>query len=168
MPNTKQGFTLIELMITLAILAIVITMAVPAMGKLIATNRQQALLAQVYDAIQRARSTAVLHRQTIVLCGTTDATTCSSDWAAGWLTRTEATGEILNITLLPAADELRWNGFGDKRIRFHGNGTSPLSTGRFYQCHDQRIAWQLILSRQGRLRLGTAADDASKASLCSS
>ena len=167
MPNRDQGFTLIELLITLSILAIITSMAVPAMADLIARSRQQALLNQVQDTIQKARVKAVLQRQTIVLCGTSDTTSCISDWRNGWLTQTEKTEQILAVTQLPAAvTQLRWSGFGDQRIRFYDNGTSPWSNGRFYQCYKQRIAWQLILSRQGRLRQGTAADNASKASLC--
>ncbi|WP_415845603.1 GspH/FimT family pseudopilin [Stutzerimonas zhaodongensis] len=167
MPDKDQGFTLIELLITLSTIAIIISMAVPAMADLIARSRQQALLTQVQETIQKARAEAVLQRQTIVLCGTSDTTNCIRDWRNGWLTQAETTGQILAITQLPAADQLRWSGFGDQRIRFYENGTSPWSNGRFYQCYKQRIAWQLILSRQGRLRQGTVADNASKASLCS-
>lgn len=168
MPNRDQGFTLIELLITLSILTVVISMAVPAMADLIARSRQQALLTQIQNTIQKARAKAVLHRQTILICGTNDTTNCISDWRNGWLTQTETTGQVLDVTQLPTADELRWSGFGDQRIRFYDNGTSPWSNGRFYQCYKQRVAWQLILSRQGRLRQGTAADNASKASLCTS
>ena len=164
----NQGFTLIELMVALSILTIAISIAAPAMAELIARNQQRALLTQVQDAVQKARAKAVLHRQTTVLCGTRDTTSCISDWRNGWLTQAETTGQVLAVTQLPAADELRWSGFGDQRIRFYENGTTPWSNGRFYQCYKQRIAWQLILSRQGRLRQGTAADNASKASLCAS
>jgi len=166
MANRNQGFTLIELLITLSILTIAISIAVPAMADFIARNRQQVLLNQVQDAIQKARIKAVLHRQTIVLCGTADTASCSGSWANGWMTRTETPDKVLDVTQLASANELRWSGFGDQRIRFYENGTSPWSNGRFYQCYKQRIAWQLILSRQGRLRQGTAADNASKASLC--
>jgi len=167
MPNKDQGFTLVGLLITISLIAIISSMAMPALADLIAYNRQQALLTKVQDAIQKARSKAVLHRQTVVLCGSSDATSCSSDWSKGWLTLVETTQEVLDVTQLPTTDELRWSGFGNRRIRFYANGTSPLSNGRFYQCYKQRIAWQLILSRQGRLRQGSKAEDTSKISLCS-
>lgn len=167
MPNKDQGFTLVELLITISLIAVISSMAMPALADLIAYNRQQALLTKVQDAIQKARSKAVLHRQTVVLCGSSDATSCSSDWSKGWLTLVETTQEVLDVTQLPTTDELRWSGFGNRRIRFYANGTSPLSNGRFYQCYKQRIAWQLILSRQGRLRQGSKAEDTSKISLCS-
>lgn len=160
-----RGFTLIELMISLSLMTIVITMAVPAISDLIARNRQNALLGQVQTALQNARATAVLQRKSVVLCGSSDASTCTSSWANGWLTKTSATDEVLTVTQLPHADELRWSGFGQS-IRFHDNGTNPASNGRFYQCHKEKIAWQLILNRQGRLRIGTPAENASKVELC--
>lgn len=167
MPNKDQGFTLVELLITVSLLAIIYSIAVPALGNLIAYNRQQALLMQVQAAVQKARAKAVIQRRMIVLCGISDAVTCSLDWSRGWLTVAEGTQEILNVTEISLADELRWSGFGDQRVLFIENGTTR-NNGRFYQCYKQRIAWQLILNRQGRLKLGTAADNASKASLCSS
>lgn len=167
MTDQDQGFTLVELLITVSLIAIISSIAVPALGNLIAYNRQQALLTQVQDAVQKARTKAVMHRQTIVLCGTNDGATCTRDWGSGWLTLAEGTEEILDVTQLAPANELRWSGFGNQRVRFIENGTSR-NNGRFYQCYKHRIAWQLILSRQGRLKLGTAADNASKASLCSS
>ncbi len=166
MMSRNQGFTLIELMITLSILTIAISLAVPAMADLVARNQQQALRMQVQDTLQKARARAVLQRQTVVLCGSEDTLSCSGNWANGWITQEEASQQTLHVIQLATADKLRWSGFGDQRIRFYDNGTSPWSNGRFYQCYKQRIAWQLILSRQGRLRQGTAADNASKASLC--
>src|SRR5690606_4957613 len=165
MPNKDQGFTLVELLITISLIAIISSMAMPALADLIAYNRQQALLTQVQDAIQKARSKAVLHRQTVVLCGSSDATSCSSDWSKGSLTLLEENQEVLDVTQLPTTDELCWSGFCNRRIHIYDNGTSPLSKGRYNQCHNQVVAWQLILSRQGRLKQGTSADNASRASL---
>lgn len=166
MMNRNQGFTLIELIITLSILTIAISMAVPAMVDLVARNQQQALRMQVQDTLQKARVRAVLYRQPVVLCGSEDTLSCSGNWTNGWIAQEEASQQILHVIQLATADELRWIGFGDQQIRFYENGTSPWSNGRFYQCYKQRIAWQLILSRQGRLRQGTAEENESKAALC--
>ncbi len=166
MSNRNQGFTLVELVIVVSILTVTSSIAVLAITDLIERSRQQVLLTQIQDTIQHARAKAVLNHQTVVVCGTRDMKTCTSDWRNGWLAKKEATGQILALTLLPSAKELRWIGFGDQKIRFYENGTSPWSNGRFYQCYKRRIAWQLILSRQGRLRQGSAEENASKASLC--
>ncbi|ESQ98510.1 hypothetical protein F753_15770 [Stutzerimonas chloritidismutans AW-1] len=164
MANRNQGFTLIELISTLAIVAIVLSIAVPAFSELIERNRQEALMHQVQNVLHNARARAVMQRRTIEICGSDDGQTCSASWADGWLVRT-SNGQILQLTQLPTPDALRWQGFGQS-ISFHDNGTSPTGNGRFYQCHKSRIAWQLILSRQGRLRQGTPTENVSKASLC--
>lgn len=164
-PNRLNGFTLVELLVVLLLLAILGSLAMPAFAELIARNRQQALLNQVQGILQHARTQAILQRRTIEVCGSADAQTCSANWASGWLTRTLSSEQILHITQLPNHDALRWSGF-TQSIRFHSNGTSPTGNGRFYQCHKQGVAWQLILNRQGRLRIGTAEENTSKASLC--
>ncbi|MCW8161173.1 MULTISPECIES: GspH/FimT family pseudopilin [Pseudomonadaceae] len=164
MANRNQGFTLIELISTLAILAIVASIAVPALTELIERNRQQALMHEIQNVLHNARAQAVMQRRTIEVCGSRDGQDCSTSWADGWLVRT-ASGQLLQLTQLPTRDALRWNGFGQS-IRFHDNGTSPTGNGRFYQCHKGQLAWQLVLSRQGRLRQGTPTENVSKASLC--
>ncbi len=164
MMNRDQGFTLIELMITLALLAIVANIAVPALDDLITRNRQQALMEQVASVLNNARAEAILQRRTIEVCGSNDGKTCSANWANGWLVRT-SDDRVLQLTQLPSHDALRWKGF-QHSIRFRGNGSTPTGNGRFYQCHKQEVAWQLVLNRQGRLKQSTAADNASSASLC--
>ncbi|MBE7929126.1 GspH/FimT family pseudopilin [Pseudomonas saudiphocaensis] len=165
MMNRNQGFTLVELMITLAVLAIFANIAVPAFDGLITRNRQQALMEQVAAVLNNARAEAILQRRTIEVCGSSDGKTCSASWANGWLVRVPD-GRVMQLTQLPSHDALRWSGF-QQSIRFHNNGSSPISNGRFYQCHKQKVAWQLVLNRQGRLRQGTPAENAEKASLCS-
>jgi type IV fimbrial biogenesis protein FimT len=164
MPNRNQGFTLIELLITLSIVVIAIALAVPAMADFVARNRQQALMHEVQNALHNVRAQAIMQSRTIEICGSSDGQDCSASWGDGWLVRT-LSGKILRLTQLASHDDLRWQGFGQS-IRFHGNGTSPTGNGRFYQCHKSQVAWQLILSRQGRLRQGTATENANKSSLC--
>ncbi|WP_079203207.1 GspH/FimT family pseudopilin [Pseudomonas sp. CC6-YY-74] len=164
--NRPQGFTLIELLTTLALIAIASSMAVPAFAELIASNRQQTLRDHVQHAIQNARVTAIMQRKAVELCGSSDTRTCNANWANGWLTQVMATQNVLSVVQLPTPGELRWSGFS-KSIRFHANGTTAASNGRFYQCHKQKLAWQLILNRQGRLRVGSPAENSAEAARCS-
>ncbi len=163
MSNRNQGFTLIELIVTLTILGIAVAIAVAAFGEVIDRNRQEALKDEIENALYTARTQAILQRRTIEICGSGNGKSCSSSWTDGWLIRAPS-GQILKHTQLPA-HTLRWRGFSPY-VRFRGNGTSPTSNGRFFQCYKQQIAWQLILNRQGRVRAGSPAENASNANLC--
>lgn len=166
MPNRNQGFTLVELLITLTLLILTANIALPAFKGFIDHNRQQALMEQVDFVLNSARAEAVMRRRAIEVCGSSDGQICSSNWADGWLVRT-SDGQILQTARLPTHDKLRWSGFQNS-IRFRDNGSSPTGNGRFYQCLDEQIAWQLILNRQGRLRRSTQAENTSSTERCSS
>lgn len=164
MTYQDQGFTLVELLITVALLAILANIAIPAFEGLVNRNRQQALLEQAESILNNARADAVLKRRTVEICGSSDGQTCSANWASGWLVQT-LDDQVLQITQLTDQNDLRWEGF-KRSIRFRDNGSSPTGNGRFYQCDDEKVAWQLILNRQGRLRRGTPSENTAKADLC--
>lgn len=164
MANRSQGFTLIDFVVTLSILSIVAAIAIPALGNMIKKSRQEALKDEVESTLHNARTQAVLRRHTIEICGSGDGETCSANWADGWLVRTTA-GQILQLTQLPHHSELSWTGFNES-IRFRDNGASPASNGRFYQCHGGQVAWQVVVSRQGRIRQASETENAAQADLC--
>lgn len=164
MANRSQGFTLIDLVVTLSILSIVVAIAIPALGNMIEKSRQEALKDEVESTLHNARTQAVLRRHTIEICGSGDGETCSANWADGWLVRT-TTGQTLQLTQLPHQAELSWIGFSES-IRFRDNGAAPASNGRFYQCHGKQVAWQVVVSRQGRIRQASEAENTAQASLC--
>lgn len=76
-----QGFTLVELMITVAVLAIVVTLAAPSFSDLINRNRLTASANEIVGALQTARMEAVRRNTSVVLCPSTDGASCSgTDW----------------------------------------------------------------------------------------
>ncbi len=165
---SKQGaFTLVEMLIVLALLAIFAQIALPAYQELIEANQQQALQEQITRAVQNARTHAVTHRVQVELCGSRDGIVCDNDWSQGWLLREVKPSPPLHITRLDSSKKrLQWSGFQHK-IQFHRNGNSPTGNGRFYSCHKQRISWQLVLNRQGRLRVASSSENERESARCS-
>lgn len=68
-----QGFTLIELMVIVALLGIFAAIAVPSFTQFINNNRTQTANNEVLALLQYARSTAVAQRTTISVCPDDDA-----------------------------------------------------------------------------------------------
>ena len=87
------GFTLVETMVALAVVAIVTFMAVPSFRDYAIRTALRAQVSDLAGAIRLARSEAVKRGRTVILCRTADALAdnpaCASgsDWAGGWVIR---------------------------------------------------------------------------------
>ena len=70
MQQTKknQGFTLIELMVTVAIMAIIATMAAPSFNNLLIKQNLKTTAYNMRDTLKEARSRAMLNRNETVVC----------------------------------------------------------------------------------------------------
>lgn len=80
------GFTIIELMITVVVLGIALTFAVPSMQQFIMNNRMTSQLNLMSSNLAMARSEAIKQNMPVLLCPSGGGTTCSeSSWENGWL-----------------------------------------------------------------------------------
>jgi type IV fimbrial biogenesis protein FimT len=85
------GFTLVELMITLAVAAIVLTLAIPSFTSMINTNRLAAMSNDIAGSMQLGRMESVRLGVRVVACPSTDGSTCSvANPMAGWILFTDA------------------------------------------------------------------------------
>lgn len=81
------GFTIVEAMVTVAILGILIAIAVPSMTALIASNSLSSSANETLSAMMLARQEALRTARQVVVCKSSDSSSCSagSSWADGWI-----------------------------------------------------------------------------------
>jgi len=93
----RTGFTVIELIVTMAVASVLLAVAVPSFNQMIVSGRLTAQSNDMLAAINLARSEAIKRNASVTLCrAAANATTCST--AAGvwqnWIIRTNA-GTVL-------------------------------------------------------------------------
>jgi len=129
--RTSHGFTLIELMVTLGVLAVVIGIGIPLFTGMTNGNRLTGAANEMVAAFQIARSEALRSNARTVLCQSADSVTCSSasPWR-GWIVFTDANGnnlpdaaEIHRVGTIEIPLEVRTSGnILNSRITFRGDG----------------------------------------------
>lgn len=80
----EAGFTLIELMVAIAVLAITLAMAVPSFTGLINGNRLVAQSNELVASLQLARSEAIRRNARVALCASDDGSSCSGTSSGDW------------------------------------------------------------------------------------
>ncbi|MDO8343969.1 MAG: GspH/FimT family pseudopilin [Cellvibrio sp.] len=81
----SKGFTLVELMVTLGVAAIALSIAVPSFQTQILNNRSIALGEDFASAVNYARSEAVKRAGRVSLCASKNGTACDGVWTDGFM-----------------------------------------------------------------------------------
>lgn len=83
----QSGFTIIELMVAITVLAVLLGIGVPSFQATIQGNRISTTTNDLVAALQYARSEAIRRGVNVTLCSSGDQATCSGSWANGWIVR---------------------------------------------------------------------------------
>ncbi|WP_444929599.1 GspH/FimT family pseudopilin [Microbulbifer sp. SSSA002] len=87
-PAQRQaGFTLIEMMITLVVLAVLVSIAVPSFTDMMNNSRSVALAEDFAGALNYTRSEAVRRGDRVSICASSDGASCgaTNNWSQGWI-----------------------------------------------------------------------------------
>lgn len=79
------GFTVIELLITVLVASVLLTLAVPNFQQALETNRVATRTNELISTLQLARTQAVKRADTVSLCGSGGGQSCNGDWEGGWI-----------------------------------------------------------------------------------
>lgn len=82
-----RGFTLIELMVTVAILVIVIGVAAPGLSDVMLSSRLTSYANDFVASAQLARGEAIKRNTPVTLCASSDGLACATTggWEQGWI-----------------------------------------------------------------------------------
>lgn len=85
--HRASGLTLVELLVTLVILGILVTLAVPSFARLLREWQRDSATKAFTAHVQLARSEAIKTSRRVVMCSSSNGTACanSNDWSTGWL-----------------------------------------------------------------------------------
>lgn len=83
----EKGFTLIELIVVLALVSILVSLAGPSYQTVIVDSRISGAVNATQGLLSYARSEAIKAQDTVTVCGSEDSATCSgaASWTNGWI-----------------------------------------------------------------------------------
>ena len=104
-PARLGGFTLIELMITIAVLAVFLTLAAPSMRDLVIASQLRTTASDLYESVILARSEAIKRAANV------NVVPVSGNWQNGWTVQAGATvlqsrDATTNVTVTPKTLQL--------------------------------------------------------------
>lgn len=166
----QLGFTLIELMVTITVLAILLALSVPSFSQLVSNNRAASMTNDLQFSLKLARSESIKRGVAVALCpraavadGATNTAACSdtvADWQNGWVVINQAgclddaDCQVLHDTQIDATSHNV--SFTRDRVRFTPSGRMESNIGGTFEICDPRFdnsLRQIIISPSGRTRL---------------
>lgn len=136
----QAGVTMIEVMIVVAIAAILASIATPSFSDFINNTRLTSTMSQLSSDLNRARSEAIKRNSWVLVCARNTNTACGTNWGNGWLVCQDSyndgtdncdAGTAANPNPITVHQAINANftltGSADS-IRFNPNGTGTAGT----------------------------------------
>lgn len=168
MQHCAHGFTLTELLITLAIAGILAMLGAPAMGNLLARTRDTGAEVAIANTLRQARSAAVLRGIRVLMCPSRDGTHCTpdDDWQHGWIVAADRDHDGQpDADQPPIAVRQPLTGTtrvvttaGRQTLAFQPSGSAGGSNVTFTICHAGSATGKaVVVANSGRVRIADAA-----------
>lgn len=168
MNRTNHGFTLIELMLAVAVLSVLLSLGVPTMQDFAQRQRMVAAANDLVGHINVARIHAVTKREVTLLCPSEDGWRCAGHnrWDVGWIVfrdpdrngEPDSADDLLRVG--NPFDGLHVDSAGRTMIRYQPDGTAGGTNLTIKLCDPQRPdqSRAVIVSNPGRPRVDDLPD----------
>jgi type IV fimbrial biogenesis protein FimT len=104
--SNARGFTLLELMVTIGVAGVLLTLGVPSFVDVVRNNRAATNVNELVTAFSIARSESIRRGWNVSVCRSSDGATCGATWSDGWIvfrddaatdTAAPVVGEVLRV-----------------------------------------------------------------------
>jgi type IV fimbrial biogenesis protein FimT len=120
----QSGFTLLELMITVSLLAVLLGLAVPAFQSAALGSQLRAAANELVASAYLARSEAIKRNTVVTLCVSSDGVSCGSgNWEQGWIVHSGTT--LQRQTGAPPGLKITAGGVTSLSFQPTGAGATP-------------------------------------------
>lgn len=146
----ENGFTLIELMITLSVLGILAAIGIPSFFELLSNNRMTSTTNSISAALQSARSEAIIRKEPVIFCQNNGSGSgCAASigtLAAGWVIGLDSdlngaidtNGVIRVADAFPANMAFTMTGFTGNFVRYNTQGIAASPPTSIRVCDSSR------------------------------
>lgn len=171
-----QGFSLVEMMVALAVLGILASIAIPAYSTMVLSHNLASQANSLLTSLHLARSEAIKRNARVVACKSASGMDCtgSGSWQQGWIVFEDTNNnaslddeEILlrRIQALPAGYSLTGNAPVARYVSYTPLGLTKMTSGAFQAgtltlCHPSAgngEARQIVINISGRPRIQKVA-----------
>jgi type IV fimbrial biogenesis protein FimT len=145
----ERGFSLIEVIVVIGIVAVMTALAVPAFQTMLQNNRQTGAINALFQSLNYARNTALTLGTPTTVCPLTavGSIACGTSWANGWITLSVPGGNAPNVLLKvyqpaaagPVASSVPVNGVSVLAVNFDAHGLAS-TVAEFKTCDFNRAS----------------------------
>ena len=161
--NSVRGFTLLELLVVVALIVTTSSLLVPNLSALLSEKQTRQKSAELKQALIFSRNSAISMARSVVFCPVSTDGACGRNWNQELSVFVDANGDkTLNdneqiLRVLSPSRQSEHRAYNNARISFGPLGRSNVTAGSLSYCNtstSQAQGTSLIISRMGRVREG--------------
>ncbi len=171
------GFTLVELMVTIAIIGVLLIVGLPSLKAFMQGNQLVASTNELISAFHVARSEAIKRNTTVTICESTDGTSCATtgNWEDGWIVFVDGSLDLAAVPPVVVPSDQVGTGVAcaddnigtDCLLRSHTGFTDDQITVAGEDVNTAAIISSSTFNARGLPRSAAGASQAGNFSICS-